>query len=134
MAWTITETVEIQPVGIKGKEEEITIKLVCESDANGTDYDITESTMRLIRGGYLREMYVVPGSGADEPSAAFNIDLEDENDYHLLDTDSNAADANTAHDGATTMGHYPVIRKRLSFVPATLGDGNTATVYIRIWK
>jgi hypothetical protein len=132
MAWTITETWTAYPINRVMGEELIVIKLDCTSDANGTDYDIV--AIDKIRGGTLYEMKVIPGSGDDEPSAAWDIDLEDYNDDHILDTDDNAVDATTFHDGSITIGHYPIIEDKLSFVSATLGDGNTCVVYIKVWK
>ena len=90
MAWTITETVKSYPTNIHKAEEVVDVVLECISDANATDYDVTAATMQKIRGGYLYEMKVSPGSGADAPSAAFDIDIEDSDDAHILDTDSNS--------------------------------------------
>lgn len=135
MAWTITQTVyRSYNVNILKAEKYIVVKLDCTSDASGTDTELDENIMQKIRGGYVYEMKVVPGSGDDEPSAAWDIDLEDEDNAHVLDTDSNATDAVTFHDGSSTIGHYPVIEESLSFVSGTLGNANTCVVYLKVLK
>ena len=139
MAWTITATIDAvynvcSPMG----NEMVKVKLACISDANATDTKLSSVLSRGdfmdILGGWLYEMKVVPGTGDDVPTAAWDIDIEDNENDHILDTDSNANDANTFHDGAKTIGHYPVIEEDPSFVSATLGAANTCTIYFKILK
>ena len=51
-----------------------------------------------------------------------------------MDTDANANNAVAWHDGAVTIGHYPIVKKKLYLVSATLGDANTADYYITVLK
>lgn len=134
MAWTITETINAYKVHHRMGEEMIEVKLACTSDANGTDTALSAETMRQIMGGFLYEMKVVPGSGDEAPSAVFDIDIEDADNGHILDTDSNSVSLITYYDGAQTIGHYPLIKSTISFVSETLGNANTCTVYLQISK
>jgi hypothetical protein len=95
MAWTITETVDAYKTKTQAGDELIEVKLECISDASGTDTELTAETIRQIKGSWLYQMKVVPGTGDDAPTAAFDIDIEDEADFHILDTDSNSVSAIT---------------------------------------
>jgi hypothetical protein len=139
MAWTITEHA---PVVTKMKNYSwdtlIKVRLECTSDASGCDYDLLAT---MIKGSYLYLVKIVPGTGSDEPSAAFDMDLEDELDVHILDTDDNAAAPTGGaiyHGGHSTMGVYPPIENesttKVSLVCATLGDGNKADFYLYFAK
>ena len=127
MAWTIVETVEVWK-GSGPNEEMIEVKLACTSDATGTDYDIVTD---LIKGACLYMVKIVPGTSGDAPGAAFNLDVEDETDAHILDTDSNSTSATTFHAGANTIGAFPVIKGKCSVVIATLATGKKADVYLQ---
>jgi hypothetical protein len=129
MAWTITETIEFQKIKDQQGDEMITITLDCSSDGSGTDYDITAANMAHIKGSLFYALKIIPGTGEGEPSAAFDCDIEDGDDLHILDTDSNAtapAEGAIYHGGGDTMGVYPLVEDQISLVCGTLGDTNTA--------
>lgn len=138
MAWTINFTIdEAYHCNTVMGDEMIIAKLDCVSDANGTDSDLKTldaDAFSKILGGWLYEMKIVPGTGDGVPTATWDIDIEDSDNGHILDTDDNAVDAITYKDGASTIGHYPIIEKGTSFVSETLGDANTAVVYLKVLK
>jgi hypothetical protein len=116
----------------------IEVKLECTSDASGTDYDLV---CAMIPGSWLYLVKIIPGTGADAPAAAFDLDIEDENDIHMLDTNSNSeapTGGATYHSGASDMGVFPPIGThtgmKVSVVCATLGDGNKADIYLYFTK
>lgn len=98
------------------------------SDAGASDYDFPSSVMSEIKDLYLYQMKIIPGTGDDAPSAAFDCDIEDEEDDHILDTDSNSETSNTFVKGHATLGVLPKIREQVSVVCATLGADNTVTI------
>lgn len=138
MAWTITETARAHRMKYGNWDTVIEVKLACTSDGSASDYDIVST---MIKGSWLYLVKIVPGTGADAPAAAFDLDIEDENDHHILDTDSNS-EAPTGgavyHSGSAHMGVYPVVGThsgvKVSLVCATLGDGNKADVYLYFTK
>ena len=132
MAWTITESLEAYKINHMMGSEMIVVKLVCTSDASGTDYDLT--SIAQIKGGWLYEMKVVPSGAPDAPTGTFDIDIEDVDNAHILDTNANSQSAVTFHDGADTIGHYPLIQGKCSFVSATLANTKKATVYLSFLK
>lgn len=135
MAWTIEQSID-QAYHVNNLlgDELIIVKLDCISDASGTDTDLEAAIIQKIMGGWLYEIKVVPGSGADEPTAAWDIDIEDEDNGHIAEANGNSTTVPTYTDGSLTIGHYPIIEKTCSFVSATLGDENTAVVYIKVLK
>lgn len=142
MAWTITTTIDARVsicpmVGSKA----VVVKLACVSDANASGtYNIKTGTNGLdgsfaeILGSTLKYVKFVPGTGDDAPSAAFDFDVEDGNNDHILDTDSNTHTANSFVLGLSTLGEYPRIFNDLSVVIGTLGDANTADIYMYFEK
>ena len=133
MAWTVTTTYDAFPVMLNGSSEMVVISIACVSDASGHSMQLSDHLMQLIRGGYLYEMVVKPDSG-DAPSATWDIDLEDYDAQHILDTDDNATDAITSHAGSATLGYYPVIERTLRFVSASLGNTKKAVVDIKVLR
>jgi len=126
MAWTITEAVDAWKMKSQAGDELIEVKLSCISDANASDYDILQD----LKGTSLYLVKIVPGAGGDAPAGTFDLDIEDETDAHILDTDANSNSATTFHSGLATLGLYPPIKNKVSLVCATLGDANTATIYL----
>lgn len=121
MAWTVTESCK------EFNNGNLVLTLSMTSDANASSYDIVTYLDR-IKGKFLYLMKTVPAGGDDAPSGAFDLDLEDEDASHILDTDANAADAAAWHEGSATLGRDPMIEDFLKVVCATLGNGNIATV------
>ena len=138
MAWTITFTIdEAYHCNTVLGDQMVVAKLDCISDASGTDSDLKTldaDVFAKIMGGWLYEMKVVPGAGGDAPTGTFDIDIEDSDNAHILDTDANSNSAVTFNGGSTTLGYYPIMRKAHAFVSATLGDENTAVVYLKVLK
>jgi len=139
MAWTITETPSQWFTQTTQGDRMIKIKLACTSDAGASDYDVTN--IARLRGSLLYLVKIVPGTGGDAPAGAFDLDIEDENNHHILDTDANPAAPTggaTYHAGSNTMGVYPPIEDsasaKVSLVCATLGDGNKADIYLYFVK
>ncbi len=136
-AWTITATVDKEG-RIKDHhmqyEYVYRIKLACTSDASGTDYVMPSNIMGKIRNSWLYMIKTVPGTGGDAPTAAFDLDIEDDNDDHLLDTDANPNGSNKFTPGHATLGIFPIVFDHLSVVIATLGNANTATIYLYFAK
>jgi len=138
MAWTIVESAPvITKMAIEAGDELIKIKLACTSDAGASDYDLSAAAMTTIAGAYFYMFKIVPGTGGDVPGAVFDCDIEDENNHHILDTDSNPvapAEGYTMHLAASTLGAFLPIERhsaaKVSLVCATLGDGNKADFYL----
>lgn len=135
MAWTITQTIDdVYKVAHQKGDEMVIVKLTCISDASGTNTDLDSSIMQKIMGGWLYGMKVIPGTGDDVPDATWDIDLEDADDFHILDTDDNAVDAITWHVGTATRSQWMLVEKTLSFVSETLGNANTVVVKIYVLR
>ncbi len=103
-----------------------TLEVVCTADAGAGAYDISDHIVKL-KGRYLYQLKIIPGTGDEEPTGTFDVDIEDEEDDHLLDTDANAADANTFHFAHKTIDGFPMIRESLSIVAGAIGADNTVT-------
>ena len=139
MAWTITAT-EYKTYNICSPmgSEMIVLKLACESDGSGVDLTLEAilgaRLWRMIRGGWLYSAIIIPGTGDDVPSAAFNFDIQNEHDMSKISVTDHAVDANTENTGSDEFGRFAVVEDDDAFTVATLGDGNTMDVYIYIMK
>jgi hypothetical protein len=140
MAWTITGSIdEIYGVCHVMGSEMVIVKLDCVSDASGTDTDLstllTGMEWQSILGGWLYGIQTVPGTGGDQPTAAFNLDIQDGQDFSWVDEDSvshTAVDWISAADEAD--GQYPLVQKDTAFVCSTLGNENTAVFYLWVLR
>lgn len=100
---------------------------------NDTNYYIDD-----FKGALIYALEVVPGTASVAPDAAFDIDLENANAFHLLDTNSNSNTATTWNLGDATLGDYPPVRCASSNCSGDLvlemGDmgtaGDQATIHI----
>lgn len=90
--------------------------------------------MDQLTGSWLYLMKTVPGSGGAAPTAAFDVDIEDKLNHHILDTDSNSETAYGFVAGSDTLGVYPPIMEEITVVSADLGDANTADIYLYFLK
>ncbi len=146
MAWTITPTIH-KTQAIKHEiygNHLVVLKLACLSDADigsitmkSTKVDRSDSythIMDRIEGSTLYMMEVVPGTGDDTPSAAFDLDVENERNNHILDTDSNSHISNSFVIGSASLGIFPPIFGQITVVIGTLGNANTADIYLYFWK
>ncbi|MHC4104604.1 MAG: hypothetical protein ACYSR9_06660 [Planctomycetota bacterium] len=135
--WTITASIDKEG---KIKDHRMQyeymyrVKLECTSDASGTDYALLGDIMGKIKNSFLYLIKTVPGTGGDAPTGTFDLDIEDDNNDHLLDTDANPNDSNKFTVGHATLGVYPIIFDHVSVVIATLGDANKATIYLYFAK
>jgi hypothetical protein len=146
MAWTISVSYhkDVRIKHVLGGDTMVVLKVACVSDALGGSLAMKHRSidpgnsyveyMDRIRGSWLYLMKTVPGTGGDQPTAAFDLDVEDENTDHILDTDSNANDANTFTVGSDTLGVYPPIFDYVGLEIGTLGDENTADIYLYFLK
>jgi hypothetical protein len=136
-AWTITATIDrearIKPHAMQ-YEYLYRVKLACTSDATLTDYEFPGAIMGKVKNSFLYLIKTVPGTGGDAPTGTFDLDVEDDNNDHLLDTDANSNTATTFTVGSDTLGVFPPIFDHISVVIATLGDTNTATIYLYFAK
>lgn len=139
MAWTITTTIDdrasIRPCdGSKA----IVLRLACVSDASASgEYDIKASAPTVfqeITGTVLKLVEFVPGTGGSAPTAAFDFDVENKRNNHILDTDDNSNTAYSFVLGLSTLGEYPRIYNDLSVVIGTLGASRTADIYMHFEK
>ena len=115
--WTITES--RRTYKHQGSKTTI-ITLACISDGSAGAYDIT-TYMNDIKGLYFYSMAVTPGSGGVAPDNTFDIDVEDADDFHILDTNANSNTAKTWHLGLATLGQYPMVKDLISLVIADIG-------------
>ena len=106
---------------------EVSVTLTSGDDASASDYDI-DTYARKIKGMFLYEMRLIPGTGGEAPTGTYDLDIEDEDDTHILDTDANSASANATHEGSDTLNRDPMILDTVSIVCADLGDLNTVKV------
>jgi hypothetical protein len=146
MAWTITATMdEVRRIKHHMAGDTMyVLKLACVSDASGgtitlksTKADPSNSYNELmdqVTGTWLYLMEVVPGAGGDAPTAAFDIDVENKRNSHVLDTDSNSNAATSFTIGSATLGVYPPIMEEITVAIGTLGNLNTADVYLYFLK
>ena len=137
--WSVAETLH-ESRTVRNLEHINVVKLVLTAgdDASASDYDLGSASSPINKdywqGSTLYLMKVVPGVTTETPTGTFDIDIEDENDDHLLDTDANANDSNTFISGSDTLGLFPPILKTCSVVMADIGDANTVTLYLYFWK
>jgi hypothetical protein len=123
----------------------IIVKLACLSisDVHGgtvtmksTRKDPTNSynhIMDTIDGSWLYMMEVVPAASGTTPSAAFDVDIENKRNSHLLDT-TNVESATSFVLGSNTIGGFPPIMDELTVVIGVLGDTKTADIYLYFSK
>jgi hypothetical protein len=122
------------------------VKIACDDTDGDTGASLTmKSTkedptdtyneiMDRIAGSWLYMMEVVPGSGGAAPTAAFDIDIENKRNSHILDTDSNSNTATSFVLGSDTLGNFPPIMDQITVVVGALGAANTADIYLYFSK
>ena len=120
------------------------LALVCGDD-NATTTITLKSTdadpgnaynelMDQFAGSWLYLMETVPGAGGLAPDAAFDVDVENKRNNHILDTDSNSHTAYGFVVGSDTLGVYPPIMEEITVVVADLGTDNSADIYLYFLK
>ena len=145
MSWTITPSFHknVKMKHTLGGDSMIVLRLECTSDAGAgsitmktTEEDPSGSYkeyMNAIRGSWLWMVKTVP-DGTLVPDGTFDLDVEDENNDHILDTDANSNTANTFTIGSDTLGVYPAIFDGITVVIATLGNTKKTDVYLYFLK
>ena len=146
MAWTITPTMdEVRRIKhVLGGDTMYVLKLTCASDASGGTITLKSTKadpsndynelMDQIAGSWLYLMEVDPVTPGDAPSAAFDIDIENKRNSHILDSDSNSNTAVTFVAGSNTLGVYPPIMEEITVVIGTLGNTNDTDIYLYFLK
>ena len=95
--------------------------------------DTYREIMDQVEGSWLYMMEVVPTSG-NGPTAAFDIDIENKRNSHILDTDSNSHTATSFVLGSNTIGGFPPIMDQITVVIGALGAGNQCDIYLYFSK
>lgn len=135
MAWTVTQTIDdIYPICAPMGSEMVLVKLSCVSDANATTTPIASDILESIKGGWLYGVKIVPGTGDDAPSAAFDFDIQDNDGLAWVDANSVSETAPSWESGADDVGVFPIVQKGCKFVCGTLGNANTAVFYIYVMR
>ena len=96
--------------------------------------DTYRAIMDQVEGSWLYMMEVVPGAGGDAPTAAFDIDIENKRNSHILDTDSNSHTATTFVLGSNTLGGFPPIMDQITVEIGALGAANKCDIYLYFSK
>lgn len=122
-AWTCTEGRKVYGPD----KSKVIIIVTCAGDGSGATYDL-DTYLSDVIGYHLWTLYVIPGTGGTAPDAAFDIDIEDSNDFHLLDTDANSHTTQTWNVGSDTLGQYPLIKDAVSIVFADIGTAADTVV------
>lgn len=135
--WTITSKIDFSEAMKHNLGEwlfRVKVSLASGDDASASDYDLPANIISEIRGSWLYLIKTVPGTGGAAPSAAFDLDIEDDNDDHILDTNARSETATSWTIGSDTLGVYPPILGTCSVVCADLGDANTTDIYMYFLK
>lgn len=102
------------------------IKFVITS---ATDGSATATTTNAFSGEVLR-FVSVPGAGGDQPTAAFDIAVNDADGYNILA--GQGADLSNAATTTVVVNMGCVANDLLSLAATNMGDQNKATVYVYI--
>jgi len=133
MAWTVVETLH-DSKQVRDLTHINCIKLVMTGDGNASNHDLGATLKDYWQGSVLYGIKIVPGTGGDAPTGTFDLDIEDDTDFHILDTDANPNNATTYVIGSDTIGAMPPVLTTLSVVCADIGAANIVTVYLYFWK
>jgi len=102
-----------------------------KSTANSAT-DTYRHIMDIINGSWLYLMEVVPTSG-NEPAAAFDVDIENKRNSHILDT-TPIHTATSFISGSDTLGVFPPVMDQLTVNIGALGAGNQCDIYLYFSK
>jgi hypothetical protein len=143
MAWTVTATMDasIPMKHVLGGDWIKVVKLACVGDASAGTVTLKSTNadpgnayndiMNEVRGSWLYLMKTNP-SDVDN---TFDVDIEDKDNHHILDTDANSNTAATFTTGADTLGVYPPILEEITVVIADIGaDQKTCEIYLYFLK
>lgn len=125
-ATTPNPTVKVLPSGFT-----LEFNLVGIADDSVADVAMPAVVTNLILGQKLAEVYVIPGTGDNIPTAAFSITLTDANGAIPVSNASCAVDAVTMLDGDDEFTNRPIIDTTLTLSCGDIGEDNTAQVIVK---
>jgi len=117
----------------------VIVKIACTDTDGDTGASLTMKSTRnsatdtyrhimdQVEGSWLYMMEVVPTSG-NGPAAAFDIDVENKRNSHILDTDSNSHTATSFVAGSHTLNLFPPIIDQITVEIGALGAGNQCDI------
>lgn len=137
-AWTITGT-NYRTYQLGDGSKIVLIRLSLTSDANASgafnlSTYLTGAQLNDVKGGYLYYIESVPGTGDAAPSGTFSLSIKNSLGSTILTHAGLSETAAQIVPGFTTLGIFPTIHDGLTFAIGTLGDANTATLYVAIAK
>ena len=103
----------------------IVVKLACLSVSSSDGGTVTMKSTRKDPTNTYRHIM--------DTAAAFDIDIENKRNSHILDT-TNVHTATSFVSGSATIGLFPPIMDELTVVISTLGDTKTADIYLYFSK
>ena len=114
------------------KNGDVTVSVLVTSDGSACTCTLdTDDYENDLLGQYLYTVEVVPGTGSVAPDAAFDLDVEDDNAFHMVDTDSNSHTTTTWNPGNGTLGQYPKVRTGIVLELGDMGTaGDQATIHL----
>ena len=115
--------------------------LTGKADGSVDDIDFPDIVMDLIKGLYLSDLEIIPGTNDAEPSAAFTFSIENARGLKIINQDSSDESANTEDVpvtgttvvvGHSQMGVVPRIDSTLTMKCGDIGLDNTVQVIVKI--
>jgi hypothetical protein len=123
----------------------IIVKIACVDTDGDTGASLTMKSTRnsptdtyrhimdIVEGSWLYLMEVVPGTGGDAPTAAFDVDIENKRNSHILD-ETPIHTATSFFSGSDTLGVFPPIMDQITVEIGALGAANKADIYLYFSK
>lgn len=103
------------------------IKLEWTSDADG---DVVVTTNSELTGSII-ECVTVPGTGGDQPTAAYDITITDADGIDILHANgANRSNASTEYIAEANLG--TVVNSKLTLTVANAGNAKSGTAYLFI--
>ena len=128
LAWAAECTVCAENVVQRSADGSVIVAVTVTSSGSACSCTLSD-TIQDLRGLYLYSLEVDPLAAA--PDNTFDCDVENDEGFHLLDTDDNSNTETTWNPGNATLGQYPKIRKGLVLNIADMGTaGDQAIFYI----
>lgn len=125
--------VESRAVGFDVQGAGIILTVTCTLETGDTGeqtYTITNYA-DSIEGWWLYTIEIVPGTGAAAPTGTFDLDVQNENGFHLVDSNANSNTATTWIVANVTLGQYPRMRGPITLAFADFGgDDDAVTTHL----